>query len=65
MHVKLYFKGNNLDILLVSAIDNTVPVQRKLLVVKRRECLRKNTLPLVIIEVDLSSNKDTSTRNTC
>jgi hypothetical protein len=64
MYVKLYFRSNNLDILPVPAIDNTVPTQHKLLVVRRREYLRKNTLPLVIIEADLSSNKDTSTRNT-
>jgi hypothetical protein len=64
MYVKLYFKSNNLDILPIPAIDNTVPVQRKLLVVRRRRRLRKNTLPLVIIEVDLSSNKDASACNT-
>jgi hypothetical protein len=64
MYVKLYFRGNNLDILPIPAIDNTVSAQRKPLVVRRRGRLRKNTLPLVIIEADLFSNKDTSIYNT-
>jgi hypothetical protein len=54
-----------LDILPVPAIDNIVSAQRKPLVIRRRGRLRKNTLPLVIIEADSSSNKDASARNTC
>jgi hypothetical protein len=65
MYVKLYFRSNNLDILPISAIDNTVPIQHKLLVVRRKERIKKNTLLLVIIEVDLFSNKDASIYNTC